>query len=124
MRIEADEACCFCCMGLFLGYLIFGSNGDGDEPKTKNYPGNLTSVVESKKENNFLLKQINNYQMNIGPNLKKKIGKEKICKYEPSCSEYAKQAIEKHGSVKGSLMASSRILRCNPLSKGGYDPVK
>jgi len=46
------------------------------------------------------------------------------CKYSPTCSMYAIQAIEKHGVFKGSLMALYRILRCNPFSKGGYDPVK
>jgi putative membrane protein insertion efficiency factor len=48
----------------------------------------------------------------------------KICVYEPCCSRYAYQAIDKYGVVKGSLMALYRILRCNPFSKGGYDPVK
>ena len=46
------------------------------------------------------------------------------CKYEPTCSEYAKQAIEKYGAIKGSLLAMKRILKCNPFSKGGYDPLK
>ena len=46
------------------------------------------------------------------------------CKYTPTCSMYAIQAIEKHGVLKGGLMALYRILRCNPFSKGGYDPVK
>lgn len=46
------------------------------------------------------------------------------CKYTPTCSMYAIQAIEKHGILKGGLMALYRILRCNPFSKGGYDPVK
>ncbi|MGL4850239.1 MAG: membrane protein insertion efficiency factor YidD [Clostridium sp.] len=46
------------------------------------------------------------------------------CKYRPTCSEYALQAVEKYGAIKGSFMAIWRILRCNPLSKGGYDPVK
>ena len=46
------------------------------------------------------------------------------CKYYPTCSEYTKQAIEKYGAFKGGLMGMWRILRCNPFSKGGYDPVK
>lgn len=46
------------------------------------------------------------------------------CKYYPSCSEYTKQAIEKYGVIKGLTMGFFRILRCNPFSKGGYDPVK
>ena len=45
------------------------------------------------------------------------------CKYTPTCSEYAAQAIQKYGVLKGGLMAAWRILRCNPFAKGGYDPV-
>ena len=45
------------------------------------------------------------------------------CPYVPSCSQYWLEAIEKHGVIKGSLLAMLRILRCNPFSKGGYDPV-
>lgn len=45
------------------------------------------------------------------------------CPYYPSCSEYGLLAIEKHGVIKGSFLAAYRILRCNPFSKGGYDPV-
>ena len=45
------------------------------------------------------------------------------CPYVPSCSEYGLEAIEKYGAIKGSLLAAWRILRCNPFSKGGYDPV-
>ena len=45
------------------------------------------------------------------------------CKFYPTCSEYTKQAIEKYGAVKGLLLGIARILRCNPFSKGGYDPV-
>lgn len=46
------------------------------------------------------------------------------CKYHPTCSEYGHQAIDKYGIFKGSLLALWRILRCNPFSKGGYDPLK
>ena len=46
------------------------------------------------------------------------------CKYEPTCSEYTKQAIEKYGAVKGIILGIKRIIRCNPFSKGGYDPLK
>ncbi|MGI6633300.1 MAG: membrane protein insertion efficiency factor YidD [Bacillota bacterium] len=45
------------------------------------------------------------------------------CRYYPTCSEYARQAILIHGPLKGVLMASWRLLRCNPFSAGGYDPV-
>ncbi|CZR01111.1 Hypothetical protein Tpal_2603 [Trichococcus palustris] len=45
------------------------------------------------------------------------------CRYYPTCSNYAVQAIQKHGAIKGSIMGMTRILRCHPFIKGGYDPV-
>lgn len=45
------------------------------------------------------------------------------CKYIPTCSSYAIEALEKYGFFKGTLLSVWRILRCNPFSKGGYDPV-
>ncbi|MBP8614421.1 MAG: membrane protein insertion efficiency factor YidD [Firmicutes bacterium] len=45
------------------------------------------------------------------------------CKYYPTCSEYARQAILIHGPFKGAILAAWRLLRCNPFSRGGYDPV-
>ena len=45
------------------------------------------------------------------------------CKYYPTCSEYALTAIEKYGALKGTILAMYRLIRCNPFSKGGYDPV-
>ena len=45
------------------------------------------------------------------------------CIYTPTCSTYALEAIQKYGAFKGSCLAIWRILRCNPFSKGGYDPV-
>ena len=45
------------------------------------------------------------------------------CKYHPTCSEYAVQAIGRYGILKGTILASWRLLRCNPFSHGGYDPV-
>lgn len=47
-----------------------------------------------------------------------------FCRFNPSCSQYGVEAIEKYGIIKGGLMTSWRILRCNPWSKGGNDPVK
>jgi len=46
------------------------------------------------------------------------------CKYYPTCSEYTKQAIEKYGVLKGLFLGIKRFCKCNPFSKGGYDPVK
>lgn len=47
----------------------------------------------------------------------------KCCRYIPTCSQYALEAIEKYGACKGMCLAIWRILRCNPFSKGGFDPV-
>ena len=45
------------------------------------------------------------------------------CRFEPTCSEYAKQAVEKYGALKGTWLGVKRILRCQPFCKGGHDPV-
>ena len=45
------------------------------------------------------------------------------CPYYPTCSQYGLEAIEKYGAFKGGILAFWRIIRCNPFSKGGYDPV-
>lgn len=65
----------------------------------------------------FMLASIRFYQTRYDDNLKPQ------CKYVPTCSRYAVTAIERYGALKGGLMAAWRILRCNPFSKGGYDPV-
>ncbi len=46
------------------------------------------------------------------------------CRFVPTCSEYAREAIERHGALRGSGMAVWRLLRCQPFCAGGYDPVK
>ena len=64
----------------------------------------------------ILIKLIRFYQKYISPL------KSTRCPYIPTCSQYGLEAIEKYGAVKGCLLAGWRILRCNPFSKGGYDP--
>lgn len=64
----------------------------------------------------MLLKLINIYQM-------LPLGSHSKCKYYPTCSNYAKEAIEYYGSIKGTYLAIKRILKCNPFSKGGVDLV-
>lgn len=69
----------------------------------------------------FLIKLIEWYQKNISAWFEHKNIR---CKFYPTCSEYTKQAIEKYGVPKGIRLGMCRILRCNPFSKGGYDPLK
>jgi putative membrane protein insertion efficiency factor len=45
------------------------------------------------------------------------------CRYVPSCSEYAREAIERHGPARGVRLAVARLLRCHPFARGGFDPV-
>jgi uncharacterized protein len=57
------------------------------------------------------------YQRLIAPGLPRR------CRYEPTCSHYAVQGIREYGILRGVVLAAWRLLRCNPLSRGGYDPV-
>ncbi len=66
----------------------------------------------------LLLKSVDFYQKNISPRKKSA-----CCRFVPTCSEYAKIAIERYGAARGSALAVKRLLRCQPLCKGGYDPV-
>ena len=69
----------------------------------------------------ILLKLIKIYKKFISP-IFKLMGIE--CKYYPTCSEYTRLAIEKYGCIKGIFLGIKRIIKCNPFSKGGYDPLK
>ncbi|NMB42853.1 MAG: membrane protein insertion efficiency factor YidD [Clostridiales bacterium] len=66
----------------------------------------------------FLLFLINIYRKFISP-----LKGGSTCRYYPTCSSYALQAISKYGAPKGLFLTIKRILRCNPFVKGGYDPV-
>ncbi|MCJ7669424.1 MAG: membrane protein insertion efficiency factor YidD [Dehalococcoidia bacterium] len=46
-----------------------------------------------------------------------------VCRFQPTCSHYAFEAIKRHGVARGSWLAAKRIARCNPFSEGGYDPI-
>jgi putative membrane protein insertion efficiency factor len=65
----------------------------------------------------LLLSPIAAYQRWVSPGLPRR------CRYEPTCSSYASQSIGRFGVVRGLLLACWRLLRCNPFSHGGFDPV-
>ncbi|MBQ2799792.1 MAG: membrane protein insertion efficiency factor YidD [Lachnospiraceae bacterium] len=65
----------------------------------------------------ILIFMIKFYRIYISPMKRTK------CPYYPSCSQYGLEAVEKYGAVKGGILAAWRILRCNPFSRGGIDPV-
>jgi len=65
-----------------------------------------------------VLAPIRVYQRVISPALPRR------CKYEPTCSRYAVQAVERYGILRGLVLAGWRLLRCNPWSHGGFDPVE
>jgi uncharacterized protein len=66
----------------------------------------------------LLLVALGAYQRWVSPALPRR------CRYEPTCSAYAVEAIRRFGPLRGSLLAIWRVLRCNPLSHGGFDPVR
>ena len=65
----------------------------------------------------LLIALLKGYKRHISPYLGA------ACKYVPTCSEYAMEAVERFGPVYGGYLAAKRIIRCNPFAKGGYDPV-
>jgi putative membrane protein insertion efficiency factor len=64
-----------------------------------------------------LISIVRAYQILISPFLPPR------CRFEPSCSRYTVAALERHGALRGTLMAIGRVLRCHPLHDGGFDPV-
>ena len=67
---------------------------------------------------NPLIWLISFYRKNIST-----LKKAPCCKFVPTCSTYALEAVKVHGALKGTILSVLRILRCNPFSRGGYDPV-
>ncbi len=65
----------------------------------------------------FLIALIRGYQLVISPHLGQ------CCRFHPTCSCYAQEAISRHGALKGAALTSRRILRCHPFNEGGIDPV-
>ncbi len=83
------------------------------EPRLRDLPFNFKTAARW-----LLLGLIRLYQKLISPALPAN-----TCRFYPTCSHYAYQAIYKHGALKGTFMAVWRVLRCNPFNPGGYDPV-
>ncbi|MGC2402480.1 MAG: membrane protein insertion efficiency factor YidD [Acidobacteriaceae bacterium] len=63
------------------------------------------------------------YQRWISPWLHSVSGVSGACRFQPTCSEYARMAVARHGLLHGAALAIWRLLRCNPLARGGFDPV-
>jgi hypothetical protein len=84
-----------------------------NEPRLRDLPFRLQNIPRM-----VLLALIRLYQATLSRGLPAN-----SCRFYPSCSHYGYQAIYKHGAIKGSLMATWRILRCNPFNPGGFDPV-
>jgi hypothetical protein len=74
-------------------------------------------VAGDKVAARFILILIRAYQVGVSPWLGP------ACRYEPTCSAYAEQAVQKHGAARGSWIALRRLLRCHPWGGSGYDPV-
>ena len=83
----------------------------------------VRSINSMPRKDGFVLDSINYYQRHIDPQIKKEMGVKKICSFNPTCSQYAKAAIRKKGPVLGMLAGAFRLIRCNPITGGGYDPV-
>lgn len=77
------------------------------------HPGGLARIAVSAVKGPIVL-----YQRFISPGLPRR------CRYEPTCSRYAVQALAEYGILRGLALAAWRLLRCNPWSHGGYDPVE
>lgn len=83
------------------------------EPRLRELPFKLVNIPRF-----ILLGMIRGYQLLISPALPPD-----TCRFYPTCSHYGYQAIYKHGAIKGTALAVWRLLRCNPLNPGGFDPV-
>lgn len=86
---------------------------NAEEPRLREIPFTLRSLPRL-----LLLAPIRFYQVAISPGLP-----QNTCRFYPTCSHYAYQAIYRHGPIKGGLLATWRILRCNPFNPGGIDPI-
>ncbi len=88
-------------------------NANAEEPPLREIPFTLRNIPRL-----ILLAPIRLYQMIVSPALP-----QNTCRFYPTCSHYAYQAIFRHGALKGGLLAAWRVLRCNPFNPGGIDPI-
>ena len=86
------------------------------EVEAERWPARLVGSA-SRLARVFVSAPIVGYQRVISPGLPRR------CRYEPTCSRYAVQALAEYGILRGLVLAAWRLLRCNPWSRGGYDPV-
>lgn len=82
------------------------------------HPGAGPASRAARMARSLVLAPILVYQRLVSPALPRR------CRYEPTCSRYAAQAIGRYGIIRGLVLAGWRLLRCNPWSLGGYDPVE
>jgi hypothetical protein len=101
--------------GFFYVAINLNDQSDTGPPRKVSWhaPGKSLMVVKK-----IFILSIRFYQLLISPLIPPS------CRFTPTCSHYAIEAIEMHGLLRGSYLAGRRILRCHPFHKGGYDPVK
>jgi uncharacterized protein len=90
------------------------------------YIGIASLPTDSPVMKKFVLLAIRFYQRTLSPDhgYGRWLSRTAGCRFHPSCSQYTYEAVEKRGVLKGLFLGAWRILRCNPWSRGGYDPVK
>lgn len=88
-----------------------------DSPEAPRGAGPRPTPALTRLPRTALIYLVKGYQVSLSPLLPPS------CRYFPSCSAYAVEALEKHGAIRGSWLAARRILRCHPFRPGGFDPV-
>ena len=88
-----------------------------DSPDAPRGAGQRPTPAIKRLPRTALIYLVKGYQVSLSPLLPPS------CRYFPSCSAYAVEALEKHGAIRGSWLAARRILRCHPFRPGGFDPV-
>jgi putative membrane protein insertion efficiency factor len=94
------------------------AHGPSEDPPHHRSEDGSGQPVRSPLSRRIMVAPIVGYQRFISPGLPRR------CRYEPTCSRYGVQAIQRYGILKGLVLACWRLLRCNPWSAGGFDPVE